>query len=144
MRKTIIMILAAVVPLAVFAPAQAEKVDTRDFSGWMQNYENLIYVEKRNAFIFTNEERRGNYRAILLGDVTVYGTNVEQDTGMAAKASDYMREGLVRMLREEGVLAEAPGPDVATLSIAITGAEKSVSWSASWICPSLSTIAPAI
>ncbi len=126
MRKPLFGVLAAIISLSIFNPSFAKDVKTKDFSGLMQNYENLVYVEDRNAFLFTNEEKRGTYQAIVLGDVTVYGANVEKNNEMATQASEYMREGLLAMLREEGVLAEEAGPGVATLSIAITGAEKSV------------------
>ena len=118
--------LALVLALVGTASVQAQEVKTKDFSGWMQSYENLRYIEDRNAWLFTNEERRGTYKTIMMGDVSVYGSNVEENSDIALQASDYMREGMIQMFKDEGVYAAEPGPDVVKLSIAITGAEKSV------------------
>ena len=126
MCRLITLVITLIFTLSAANAILAKDVKTRDFSGWMASYENLVYVEDRNAFIFTNEARRGTYKAIMLGDVSVYGANVAKDKVIAQQASDYMREGMIAMFKEEGVYAEAPGPGVAKLSIAITGAEKSV------------------
>jgi hypothetical protein len=117
---------AALVVLAPFTATHAQEVKTRDFSGWMQSYDNLVYMEDRNAWLFTNEERRGTYTAVMLGDINVYGSNVAENPDIATQASDYLRDGIIKIFREERVYADAPGPDVVKLSMAITGAEKSV------------------
>ena len=118
--------LALVLALVGMTSAQAQEVKTKDFSGWMQSYENLVYIEDRNAWLFTNEDRRGTYESIMLGNVSVYGSNVEENSDIAQQASDYMRDGMIQMFKDEGVYAPEAGPGVVKLSIAITGAEKSV------------------
>lgn len=107
-------------------PAQAERVKTKDFSGWMENYDTLEYVEDRNAFLFSNDNKRGTYEKVMLHEVTIYGKNVRSDNELGVKASDYLREGILSIFEDEGVLATEPGPKVARLSLAITGVEKSI------------------
>lgn len=125
--KTILNIsFAMALALGVSIPAQAQKVKTKDFSGWMENYETLVYVEDRNAFVFSNEAKRGTYEKVLLQEVSLFGTNVKAGGDLAIEASDYLREGILQIFEEEGVLATVPGPKVARLSLAITGVEKSV------------------
>ncbi len=126
MFRKVSILLALVLALVGTAAVNAQEVKTKDFSGWMQSYENLVYIEDRNAWLFTNEERRGTYKAIMMGDVSVYGSNVEENSDIARQASDYMRDGMIQMFKDEGVYAAEPGPDVVKLSIAITGAEKAV------------------
>ena len=126
MFRRVIISLALVLALVGTASLQAQEVKTKDFSGWMQSYENLVYIEDRNAWLFTNEGRRGTYKAIMMGDVSVYGSNVEENGDIAQQASDYLREGMIQMFKDEGVYAAEPGSGVVKLSIAITGAEKAV------------------
>ena len=94
MFRRVIISLALVLALVGTASLQAQEVKTKDFSGWMQSYENLVYIEDRNAWLFTNEGRRGTYKAIMMGDVSVYGSNVEENGDIAQQASDYLREGI--------------------------------------------------
>jgi len=117
-------LLALVAALAL--PVQAQAVKTKDFSGWMEDYESLVYIEDRNAFLFTNEDRRGTYEKVLLQEVSLFGTNVKAGGELATQAADYLREGILAIFEEEGVLATKPGPGVARLSLAITGVEKSL------------------
>ena len=107
MFRRVIISLALVLALVGTASLQAQEVKTKDFSGWMQSYENLVYIEDRNAWLFTNEGRRGTYKAIMMGDVSVYGSNVEENGDIAQQASDYLREG---------ICIEAVGDDVRRLA----------------------------
>ncbi|QFU77300.1 DUF3313 family protein [Halioglobus maricola] len=111
---------------AVSLSAQAEKPKTKDFSGWLESYETLVYVEERNAFFFSNENKRGHYEKVMLHEVTLYGKNARSDNELGVQSSDYLREGILAIFEDEGVLATEPGPKVARLSLAITGVEKSI------------------
>lgn len=107
------------------ANAVAQKVKTKDFSGWMEDYDTLVFDQERNAFLFSNESKRGKYAKVALVDVEVYGENLETNGDLAAQSADYLRDGVNQIFKEEGVLATEPGPGVAQLSLAITGVEKS-------------------
>lgn len=113
--------------LSLVAPSgYAEKIKTKDFSGWMKDYDSLVYNQEKNAYMFSNPDKRGKYKKIRLVDVSIYSENAEANKALAEKSADYMRDGINRIFADEGVLATAPGPDVAALSLAITGVEKSV------------------
>lgn len=101
-------------------------IDEKDFSGWLNEYDSLRYVEDRNAFIFTNTELKGKYQKILLAPVQVFSENAEADPENAPKAAEYLTKGISQLLDEKGIRALEPGPGVAHLKIAITGVEKSV------------------
>jgi uncharacterized protein DUF3313 len=126
MNKLLNLSLVMTLLIGVSIPAQAQKVKTKDFSGWLENYETLVYVEDRNAFVFSNEAKAGTYEKVMLQEVSLFGTNVKAGGELAIEASDYLREGILQIFEEEGVLATEPGPKVARLSLAITGVEKSV------------------
>ena len=101
------------------------EIDEKDFSGWMQGYDSLVYNEKRNAYLFFNEARRGKYQRVLLDSVTVYSADAETNGAIALDASAYLSEGFNELLARKGIVAEGAGPGVLILRIAITGVEKS-------------------
>ena len=49
-----------------------KELKTKDFSGWMDDYDSLVFSEDKNAFVFFNEDRRGKYDKVMLQSVTVY------------------------------------------------------------------------
>ena len=110
--------------LAVGAQAERE-LERKDFSGWMEEYDSLVFDEQRNAFVFFNEAARGKYSKVLLKSVAVHSSDADTDGPIALEASSYLKDGLEKLLREKGVLAEAAGPGIAQLEVAITGVEKS-------------------
>jgi len=101
------------------------EVETKDFSGWMKDYDSLVYNEERNAFLFFNEAKRGTYNKVILEKVAVYSKNGEADTKIAEQATSYLAKGLADLLENKGLAASKPGPGVLRLKLAITGAEKS-------------------
>jgi len=103
----------------------AREVKTKDFSGWMKDYDSLTYNEERNAFLFFNEAKRGSYNKVILEKVTVYSKSGEADTQIAEKSTSYLSRGLADLLENKGLAATEPGPGVLRLKLAITGAEKS-------------------
>ena len=126
MNRLLKVFLLVVLALGGTTSAYAQKVKTKDFSGWMENYETLVYDSERNAFLFSNEDKRGGYEKVLLKEVAVYGANMESNADLAARASEYLKQGMNGILDDEGIMATGPGPGVATLSLAITGVEKTV------------------
>lgn len=102
----------------------AKEVSNKDFSGWLENYDSLVYNEEKNAFIFFNEDMRGKYDKVLLESVAVYSVDAKAETVMASKSTDYLREGLLKLLADRGILANQAGPGVLRFSMAITGVEK--------------------
>ena len=101
------------------------EVDKKDFSGWMETYDSLVYDEQRNAYLFYNEAKRGQYQRVLLDSVTVYSPEAETGGTIALQASAYLNGGVKDLLARRGIAAGAAGPGVLTLKIAITGVEKS-------------------
>ncbi len=103
----------------------AREVKPKDFSGWMDDYDSLVFAENLNAFVFFNEDMRGKYDKILLQSVTVYARDAKTDRDIANKATDYLTAEVRKMLEERGILATEPGPGVLRYHMAITGVEKS-------------------
>ena len=118
--------ILAVLILISSATALAQRsVGNKDFSGWMESYESLVFNEKRNAFIFSNKEHVGKYEEVLLEPIELYSATGKADKDRAQEAMEYLTKGVQAMLEEKGIAATAPGPKVARLKLAITGVEKS-------------------
>jgi hypothetical protein len=123
--KTMIRLLTITLLLgSAFTLAQRD-VKTKDFSGWMSEYDSLVFVEEKNAYLFSNEALRGKYEKVLLDSVELFSETGEADSKHAIRARDYMKNGLQQIIEEKGIAASEPGPGVARLKIAITGVEKS-------------------
>ena len=123
-RFSVVVLLASVLCVSV-PSAFAQKVKKKDFSGWMENYETLVYDQERNAFLFSNEAKKGQYEKVRLVDVTLYGEGVKADGEISEQVVRYLRDGVNQIFEDEDVLAMEAGPKVARLSLAITGVEKS-------------------
>lgn len=124
-RLALVSLLASILVLST-PTALAQKVKEKDFSGWMDDYETLVYNKKRNAFMFSNMDKKEPYEKVRLVEVVVYGENLKEDSELAQRSADYLRDGANKIFEEEGVLATEPGPKVAAFTLAITGVEKSV------------------
>ena len=103
----------------------AKELKAKDFSGWMDDYDSLVFSEETNAFVFFNEDKRGIYKKVLLESVSVYSLDAKADPVLASKATDYLTAGVRQILEDQGILAQEPGPTVLRYSMAITGVEKS-------------------
>jgi uncharacterized protein DUF3313 len=103
----------------------AKEITTKDFSGWMDNYDSLVFSEDLNAYVFFNEDKRGKYNKVMLQSVTVYSVDAKSETAIANQATDYLTAGVRKIFEEQGVLATEPGPGVLRYHMAITGVEKS-------------------
>lgn len=125
MKNIIGVLLALSVLGSASATFAAREVGSDDFSGWMDDYSSLRYVEERNAFLFENKEKRGKYKKVLLQSVTVYARDAKANGDIANQSSDYLTVGVRNLLEQKGVLAQEPGPDVLRYNMAITGVEKS-------------------
>lgn len=119
------LILVAALALTTTNAMAAREVKTKDFSGWMDDYDSLVFHEERNAYIFFNEEKRGKYQKVLLESVSIFSENSDGEESIARKASDYLESGVKQLLAERNMRASEPGPGVLRLAIAITGVEKS-------------------
>lgn len=113
------MLLASLQALA------AQEVGTKDFSGWLDDYDSLVFDEDANAFVFFNEAARGKYDKVILEGISVYALNAKADSTMASQSTDYLTAGVRKLLKDKGILAQEPGPTVLRYSMAITGVEKS-------------------
>ena len=107
------------------ASAIAQKnASEKDFSGWLKSYDSLVYNEDRQAFIFFNEDKRGQYQKIMIDEVEVWGAKVDKEPAMAEQASAYMQAGMEKILADKGIGATEAGPGVLRARVAITGVEK--------------------
>lgn len=117
--------LALSVTLTASLSIADREIEAQDFSGWMDDYDSLVFVEEKNAFIFFNESARGKYDKVQLESVSVYASTAEQDIGIAEEASAYLSDGISQLLENQGLLVSEAGPGVLRLNVAITGVEKS-------------------
>ena len=103
----------------------ARTLDDSDFSGYLKNYDQLKFVEEKNAFVFINESAKGKYQKIRLDSVTIYSKSKEENAVIAKKASEYLENGVQQLLEKKGLAASAAAQGVLDLRVAITGSEKS-------------------
>ena len=96
-RLLIVLLVAASSTLAM----ANREVDTKDFSGWMKDYDSLTYNEERNAFLFFNEDKRGAYNKILLDKVVIYSENREPAGEIAEEAASAASESGISSLEAE-------------------------------------------
>jgi hypothetical protein len=122
--KMSIRLLALLLVLGSGTSMAAKEIKTKDFSGWLDDYDTLTYNEDRNAFMFSNEKFQGTFQKVLLEPVELYSATGKANGEEAKKAAAYLDEGLRKILSDKGILASEPGPKVARLRIAITGVEK--------------------
>ena len=122
MMKFVLVLIIATSSTLTMA---AREVKTKDFSGWMKDYDSLTYNEERNAFIFSNEAKRGSYSKIILEKVVIYSKDGVGTSEIAEKSTSYLSKGLADLLAKKGLAASEPGPGVLRISLAITGVEKS-------------------
>lgn len=118
--------MAAVLAVFTSWAAVAQAPDRVDFSGWMKDYDSLEYDERRGAWVFFNEEKRGKYNKVMLHSVSLFSARAKTDPALAREATDYLKNGIVKIFESKGVAAKEPGPGVAQLKIAITGVERSI------------------
>ncbi len=119
-----LFVVLSAVFVASLSMAQQE-IKPADFSGWLEDYDKLVFSEELNSFVFFNEEMRGKYDKVMLQSVTVYAVDAKSNKHIATRASDYLTEGARKVLEDKGVLAMEPGPGVLRYNMAITGVEKS-------------------
>jgi hypothetical protein len=125
MKSIIRFVLVLFIVTASAFTLAAREVKSKDFSGWMNDYDSLTYNEERNAFLFFNEAKRGSYTKVILEEVVVYSKDGEASAEIAQKSTSYLAQGLADLLAEKGLAVSEPGPGVLRLKLAITGAEKS-------------------
>ena len=121
---TLLGMVFMIVVSAQFSNAQ-QPIKTKDFSGWMENYESLVFDKDRNAFIFENEVKSGVYEKIMLESVVLHGVGVEQNPEIADQANKYLYQGLRDIMQRKGIGADKAGPKVLRVNVAITGVRKS-------------------
>jgi 20S proteasome alpha/beta subunit len=121
-HKLISVSLIAGVALSLMG---ARALDDDDFSGYLKNYDQLKFVDERNAFVFMNESAKGKYQKIHLESVTIYSKTEEENAVIAEKASEYLENGVRQLLEKKGLAASTSAEGVLNLRVAITGTEKS-------------------
>ena len=71
----------------------ARELKTKDFSGWMNDYDSLVFSEERNAYLFLNEAKRGSYSKVILDEVVIYSENGEAGGQIAEESTSYLAKG---------------------------------------------------
>ena len=122
MKKLLPLVFAAALGAQ---PALAQDVTTKDFSGYLDNYDKLVFSEDLNAFVFFNEEKRGKYSKVYFESLSIYTREAKASGEVALKSADYLRDGLTEIFDERGVLAQEPGPGVLSFNVALTAVKKS-------------------
>jgi len=121
---TRLLLVLLVITSSTLAMA-ARELETKDFSGWMNDYDSLAFNEERNAFLFFNEDKRGTYSKVILEEVVIYSEKGEAGGQIAEESTKYLSEGLANLLASKGLAASDPGPGILRLKLAITAVEKS-------------------
>ena len=69
MKKLLPLVLAAALgtPLAL-----AQEITTKDFSGYLDDYDKLVFSEDLNAFVFFNEDKRGKYSQVYFESLSIW------------------------------------------------------------------------
>lgn len=124
MKAPLTHLLALILILGSCMSLASKELKTKDFSGWLKDYDTLTYNEERNAFLFSNEEYRGKFEKVMLDPVQLYSAKGKSDNEDAAKAAEYLNDGIRKLFADKGILATEPGPKVVRLKLAITGVEK--------------------
>ncbi len=125
MKSLLNFVLALSVVFSSSLVMAQKDIAPADFSGWLDDYDKLVFNQELNQFVFFNEEARGKYDKVMLQSVTVYAVDAKSNRSVATASSDYLTKGARRVLEEKGVLAQEPGPGVLRYHMAITGVEKS-------------------
>lgn len=86
--KTRYCTAAALVPCRCAATVAVQKMSSKDFSGWMDDSESLVFVEDRDAFLFFNEEKRGTDQKVTLRPVGVFGNTPGARGKVASEATE--------------------------------------------------------
>ncbi len=123
MKKLLCIVFT--VATAMAGPSSlAQNVSTRDFSGYLDDYDKLVFSEDLNAFVFFNEDKRGKYSKVYFESLSIYTREAKASGEVALQSADYLQEGLTEIFRERGVLAIEPGPGVLTFNVALTAVSK--------------------
>lgn len=125
MRSITRLLLVLLVITSSTLAIAARELKTKDFSGWMNDYDSLVFSEERNAFLFFNEDKRGTYSKVILEEVVIYSENGEAGGQIAEESTSYLSKGLAELLASKGLAASDPGPGILRLKLAITAVEKS-------------------
>ena len=125
MRSITRLLLVLLVITSSTLAMAARELKTKDFSGWMNDYDSLVFSEERNAFLFFNEDKRGTYSKVILEEVVIYSENGEAGGQIAEESTSYLSKGLAELLASKGLAASDPGPGILRLKLAITAVEKS-------------------
>ncbi|MEP0203582.1 MAG: DUF3313 domain-containing protein [Halioglobus sp.] len=125
MKKVLAIGLVGSMMLCSLQALAAQEIKSKDFSGWMDDYDSLVFREETNSFVFFNEDARGKYDKVILESVSVYSLDAKADRVLASKATDYLTAGVRQILKDQEILALDPGPTVLRYSMALTGVEKS-------------------
>ena len=126
MRKYVSQLVSvSLIAGLAFSLMAARTLDDNDFSGYLKHYDQLKFVEERNAFVFVNENAKGKYQKILLDSVTIYSKTEEGNGVIATKASAHLENGIRQLLEKKGLAVSERAEGVLNLRVAITGTEKS-------------------
>jgi hypothetical protein len=125
MRSITRLLLVLLVITSSTLAMAARELKTKDFSGWMNDYDSLVFSEERNAYLFFNEAKRGSYSKVILDEVVIYSENGEAGGQIAEESTSYLAKGLADLLASKGMAASDPGPGILRIKLAITAVEKS-------------------
>ncbi len=99
-------------------------------SGFLSDYNSLQAIanppEGMQIYTYTAPGvKRGDYKAVMLSPVQLYQTATKNGitTDQITTAQAQLQAGITKMVAKKIAITDTPGPGVATLSVAITGAQ---------------------
>lgn len=124
------LVLAGVIAISVVGCSSTPPNPVQNPSGFLPDYKSLQLVPNTPAgtqvYTYKNPNvSRGDYHGVIIAPVQLYQTaskdGVTNDQIQAAKTS--IQNGITEIVSQQMPLVTQPGTGVATLSVAITGAQ---------------------
>lgn len=124
-----VFLLTGISALVGCASSQTTELASREqYSGFLSNYDELKKTTAKNGQEFlswaSTDATSGKYTSIYPQDIMFYPKLTPQQLAgrdTLLQIGDYFGEAVKRELGAAGVLANAPGPGVAEVQLAITG-----------------------
>lgn len=125
-----LLIAGALFSLAACSSSSTQKPSQATGSGFLPDYNALQAVPNPPAgmqiYAYTNPQvKRGDYTAVIVSPVVLYQTATKN--GITAdqiqSAQSTLQAGIEKIVSHKIILTDTPGPGVAILNVAITGAQ---------------------
>lgn len=121
---------ASLVMVAILAGCGSTAEDEKKYSGFLSNYDNLVEVPTGDDDLFKTSWvgdglSNGNYSGLMIDPIVYYPAPMTSEKVTSKVLSDvlsYTNDSIRKSAQSTGKLVDKPGPGVARLRLAITGA----------------------